>query len=92
MLGADGYRVLKKAVASRTIAVDKARQAKIVLLSDRGYIARETAGGPDHDEGTALKWIGRFDCHGVAGFDGRHRSRCRSRRDGRRAPAVGPRA
>jgi transcriptional regulator len=43
MLNADEYRVLKKAVARRKIAAGKARQAKIVLLSNQGLTAREIA-------------------------------------------------
>lgn len=34
MLNTDEYRVLKRAVASRKIAVGKVRRAKIVLLSN----------------------------------------------------------
>ena len=69
MLNADEYRVLKKAVASRKIAAGKARRAKIVLLSNQGFTAREIAERLDCNERTALKWIGRFNRHGVAGLE-----------------------
>jgi transposase len=69
MLNADEYRVLKRAVASRKIAAGKARRAKIVLLSNQGFTAREIAERLDCNERTALKWIGRFDRHGVAGLE-----------------------
>ena len=41
MLDADEYRVLKRAVVDRKIAAQKARRAKIVLLSNQGLTARE---------------------------------------------------
>ncbi len=69
MLDADEYRVLKRAVASRKIAAGKARRAKIVLLSNQGLTAREIAEKLDCNERTALKWIGRFNRHGVAGLE-----------------------
>jgi transposase len=69
MLHADDYRVLKKAVASRKTAAGKARRAKIVLLSNQGLTAREIAARLDCNERTALKWIGRFNRHGVAGLE-----------------------
>jgi transposase len=69
MLNADEYRVLKKTVASRKIAAGKARRAKIVLLSNQGFTAREIAERLDCNERTALKWIGRFNRHGVAGLE-----------------------
>lgn len=69
MLHADDYRVLKKAVSSRKIAAGKARRAKIVLLSNQGLTAREIAERLECNERTALKWIGRFNRHGVAGLE-----------------------
>ena len=69
MLDADEYRVLKRAVASRKIAAGKARRAKIVLLSNQGLTAREIAAELGCNERTALKWIGRFNRHGVAGLE-----------------------
>ena len=69
MLNADEYRVLKKAVSSRKMAAGKARRAKIVLLSNQGHTAREIAARLDCNERTALKWIGRFNRHGVAGLE-----------------------
>jgi hypothetical protein len=44
--------VLKKAVASRKIAAGKARRAKIVLLSNQGFTAREIAERQDCNERT----------------------------------------
>jgi len=69
MLNADEYRVLKKAVISRNIAAGKARRAKVVLLSNQGFTAREIAEKLDCNERTALMWIGRFNRHGVAGLE-----------------------
>ena len=69
MLNADEYRILKKAVASRKIAAGKARRAKIVLLSNQGLTAREIAQRLECNERTALKWIGRFNRHGMAGLE-----------------------
>ena len=69
MLDADEYRVLKRALASRKIAAGKARRARIVLLSNQRFTAREIAQRLDCNERTALKWIGRFNRHGVAGLE-----------------------
>jgi transposase len=69
MLNADEHRGLKKAVASRKIAAGKARRAKIVLLSNQGFIVREIAEKLECNERTALKWIGHFNRHGVAGLE-----------------------
>ncbi|MDP9411658.1 MAG: helix-turn-helix domain-containing protein [Actinomycetota bacterium] len=69
LLEVDEYRVLKKAVASRKMAAGKARRAKIVLLSNQGHTVREITQRLDCNERTALKWIGRFNRHGVAGLE-----------------------
>ena len=69
MLNADEYRVLKRAVASRKIAAGKARRVKIVLLANQGHTAREIAERLGCNERTALKWIGRFNRHGVTGLE-----------------------
>jgi hypothetical protein len=69
MLDADEYRLLKRAVTSHKIAAGKASRAKIVLLSNQGLTAREIAARLECNERTALKWIGRFNHHGVAGLD-----------------------
>jgi hypothetical protein len=54
MLGADGYRVLKRAFASRKIAAGKARRAKIVLLSNRGPTARQRTPYPPD---SSFRWM-----------------------------------
>ena len=54
MLDAHGYRVLKRAVASRKIAAGKARRAKIVLLSNQGLTARERA---LHPPNSTFRWM-----------------------------------
>ena len=69
MLNADEYRVLKAAVARRKTPAGKARRAKFVLLSNQGHTAREIAAKLDCNERTALKWIGCFNRHGVAGLE-----------------------
>ena len=54
MLDADEYRVHKRAVASRKIAAGKARRAKIVMLSNQGFTARErTLYPPD----STFRWM-----------------------------------
>ena len=79
MLNGDEYRILKRAVASRKIAAGKARRARIVLLSNQGLTAREIAAKLDCNERTALKWIGRFNRHGVAGLTQEQRAYARER-------------
>lgn len=69
MLNADEYRVLKKTVASRKLPAGKVRRAKIILSSNQGYTAREIAARLDCNERTILKWINRFNKHGVAGLE-----------------------
>lgn len=68
MLNADEYRVLKRAVVSRKFVVGKVRRAKMVSLSNQGDAAREIASRLECNERTALKWIGRFKRHSVAGL------------------------
>ena len=65
MLNADEYRVLKKTVASRKLPARKVRRAKIILSSNQGHTAREIAAKLDCNERTVLKWINRFNKHGV---------------------------
>jgi transposase len=65
MLNADEYRVLKKTVASRKLPAGKVRRAKIILSSNQGHTAREIAAKLDCNERTVLKWINRFNKHGV---------------------------
>jgi transposase len=69
MLNSDEYRVLKKTVASRILPAGKVRRAKIVLLSNQGYTARQISQKLDCNERTALKWINRFNKYGVAGLE-----------------------
>jgi transposase len=69
MLHADDYRVLKKTVASRKMPAGKVRRAKIILLSNQGYTAREIADKLDCNDRTALKWINRFNKYGIAGLE-----------------------
>jgi transposase len=69
LLNADEYRVLKETAASRKMAAGKVRRAKIVLLSNQGLTAREIGAELGCNERTALKWIGRFNRHGVAGLE-----------------------
>ncbi len=68
MLNADEYRALKEAVARRKTPTGKARRAKIVLLSNQGYTAREIAERLGCNERTVLKWINRFNTYGIAGL------------------------
>jgi len=51
------------------LAAGKVRRAKIVLLFNQGFTGREIVQRLDCNERTALKWIGRFDRHGVAGLE-----------------------
>jgi hypothetical protein len=54
MLGPDEYRVLKRAIASRKIAVGKARGAKIVLLPNQGLTACERTLYPPN---STFRWM-----------------------------------
>ena len=54
MLDADEYRVLKRAVASRKIAAEKARRAKIMPLSNQGLTARERTLYPPN---STFRWM-----------------------------------
>ena len=69
MLNAGEYPALKEAVAPRKTPAGKARRAKIILLSNQGYTAREIAAKLDCNDRTALKWIGRFNRYGIAGLE-----------------------
>ena len=69
MLNADEYRVLKEALARRKTPAGRARRARVILLSNQGFTAREIAQRLECNERTALKWINRFNKHGVAGLE-----------------------
>ena len=69
MLNADEYLFLKEAVSRRKTPAGKARRAKIILLSNQGYTAREIADKLDCNDRTALKWINRFNKFGGAGLE-----------------------
>lgn len=69
MLHADDYKELKGLAKSRKLAAGKVRRARIILLSNQGYTAREIASKLYCNERTALKWIGRFNRYGLAGLE-----------------------
>ncbi len=69
MLNADEYRVLKEAVARRKTPAGRARRARVILLSNQGFTAREIAQRLECNERTALKRINRFNKHGIAGLE-----------------------
>ena len=63
MLEADEYQVLKRAVASRKIAPEKARR-EVVLLSNQGLTARERTLYPPN---STFRWMRLYQlsqyCH-----------------------------
>lgn len=69
MLNADEYRLLKEAVARRKTPAGRARRARVILLSNQGFTAREIAQRLGCNERTTLKWINRFNKHGIAGLE-----------------------
>ncbi len=69
MLNSQDYKQLRELARSRKLAAGKVKRAKIVLLSNQGYTAREIAEKLDYNERTALRWINRFNKHGVAGLE-----------------------
>ena len=54
MLDADEYHVLKRGVACRKIATEKARRAKIVLLPNQDLTARERTLYPPN---STFRWM-----------------------------------
>lgn len=69
MLHSQNYKQLREMTRSRKLAAGKVKRAKIILLSNQGYAAREIAQKLDCSDRTALKWIGRFNRYGVAGVE-----------------------
>lgn len=61
MLTSEDYKQLRKLAKSRKLPAGKAKRAKMVLLSNQGYTAREIAAKLDCNKRTDLSWIGRFN-------------------------------
>jgi len=53
----------------RKLAAGKVKRAKIILLSNQGYLAREIAEKLDCHERTASRWINRFNKLGMVGLE-----------------------
>ena len=69
MLHSQDYKLLREMSRSRKLAAGKVKRAKIILLSNQGYTAREIAEKLDYNERTTLRWINRFNRYGVAGLE-----------------------
>ena len=69
MLNNEDYKQLRELARSRKLPAGKVRRARIILLSNQGYTATEIAQKLDCNDRTALKWIGRFNRHGVSGLE-----------------------
>lgn len=63
------YEELKRMERRRRLAAGKVKRAKIILLSNQGYLAREIADKLDCHERTAYRWINRFNKLGMAGLE-----------------------
>ena len=63
------YEELKRMERRRRLAAGKVKRAKIILLSNQGYLAREIADKLDCHERTASRWINRFNKLGMAGLE-----------------------
>lgn len=69
MLTHEEYEELKRMTRRRKLAASKVQRAKIILLSNQGYLAREIASDLGCHERTAWRWIGRFNELGMAGLE-----------------------
>ncbi len=69
MLTHEEYEELKRMERRRKLAAGKVKRAKIILLSNQGYLAREISEKLDCHERTASRWINRFNKLGMAGLE-----------------------
>lgn len=69
MLNSGDYKQRRDLAKSRKLAAGKVKRAKIVLLSNQGFTAREIAAKLDCNERTALRWINCFNKYGIAGLE-----------------------
>lgn len=63
------YEELKRMERRRKLAAGKVKRAKIILLSNLGYLTKEIAEKLDCHERTASRWINRFNKLGMAGLE-----------------------
>lgn len=63
------YEELKRRTRRRKLAAGKVQRARIILLSNQGYLMREIAQELGCHEKTASRWIGRFNELGMAGLE-----------------------
>jgi transposase len=68
-LSPEGYRALKRMAASRKLAAGRVTRARLVLLSNQGYLAQEVADRLGMHEKTVHRWVGRFNRLGLAGLE-----------------------
>lgn len=69
MLTNEEYEELKRRTRRRKLAASKVQRARIILLSNQGYLVREIAEELGCHERTARRWIGRFNELGMAGLE-----------------------
>ena len=69
MLTREEYEELKRMERRRKLAASKVQRARIILLSNQGYLMREIASALGCHEKTASRWIGRFNRLGMAGLE-----------------------
>jgi transposase len=67
-LTAEEHKVLSKMARARKLGAGYVRRAQIVLLSDRGYIAKEIAAELRINERAVRRWLSRYNQGGVAGL------------------------
>ena len=58
MLAREEYEELKRRTRRRKLAASKVQRAKIILLSNQGYLMKEIASELGCHEKTASRWIG----------------------------------
>ncbi len=69
MLTREEYEELERMERRRKLAASKVQRARIILLSNRGYLMKEIASQPGCHEKTASRRIGRFNELGMAGLE-----------------------
>jgi transposase len=68
-LSQEEYHELKRMARSRTLCAGRVQRARIILLSNQGYLSHEIAVQLGVHEKTARRWVGRFNKYGVPGLE-----------------------
>ena len=68
-LSSEEYRALTRMARSRTLCAGRVTRARLVLLSNQGYLAQEVAARLGTHERTVRRWVGRFNRLGLAGLE-----------------------